>query len=200
MGALTDSDVKALSELVQASAARVARRYDCVAVEDVAQEMWLWACENPDYVQHKIEDHTGILSLNFYRVGMTYADKEWKESVPGDWRDQYRYSRMEVARILPLALDPTSIPGLSSGALHDGPSSKSDPAYGGGMLASIMDVRIAFGKLSLTDQDYLSACVEYDLDWPRVAPLFGLLETSAYAKYMTILDRMVTRHLGRRDD
>jgi hypothetical protein len=199
MATLTDAEVRDLADLVEVSAHRVARRYDCVSQEDVAQEIWLWACENPDYIRAKMTDHTGILALNFYRAGMTYADREWKELVPGDWRDQYTYSRMEVSRLLPLALNPATTPGLS-GQLHDGPSSKSDPAYGGGMLASIVDVRIAYRKLSLTDQDFLSACVEYDLDWIRIAPLFGLAENSAYAKYMRILDRMVTRHLGRKDD
>jgi hypothetical protein len=117
-----------------------------------------------------------------------------------DWRDDYNYSRPEVARLLPVALDPESIPGLSGGELHDGPSAKSDPAYGGGMLASLIDVRSAYAKLSDADQQYVLTCVGLDQNWDQIAATTGLLASSAYAKWMRILDRMVTRHLGRKTD
>lgn len=201
MAALTDADVQTLAETVERQAKRVARRYDCVDAEDVAQEMWLWMVEHADYIRQQIDgDHMGIIAIGLYRAGMAYADKEWKELVPGDWRDQYTYSRPEVARLLPLALAGDYVPGLSGGGLHDGPGNKNDPAYGGGLLASVMDVRIAFDRLSPNDQIFLSICVDYDLDWPRIAMEVGTQENSCYAKYMRILDRLVTRHLGRADD
>jgi hypothetical protein len=199
MDTLTDADVQALAETVDRQAKRVARRYDCVDAEDVAQEMWLWMVEHAEWVRDKLENHSGIIALALYRAGMIYADKEWKELVPGDWRDQYTYSRPEVARLLPIALGDDESLALPGGGLHDGPSHKSDPAYSGGLLASVLDIRIAYGKLSTEDQAYLATCVDLDMAWDRVAAEFGLAGNSAYAKYMRILDRMVTRHLGRRD-
>lgn len=202
MATLTDAEVRTLTATVDRTAERIAQRYDSIEADDVAQEMWLWMLDaGADYVRTCIDnDHMGRLARAVYHAGIRYAEREWKASLPYDWRDQYNYTRMEVARLLPMALNNDEIPGLSKGDLHDGPSSKSDPAYGGGMLASLMDVRIAFTKLSDADQIFLGVCVDYDLDWPRVAAEFSLLENSAYAKYMRILDRMVTRHLGRKDD
>jgi hypothetical protein len=93
-----------------------------------------------------------------------------------------------------------TIPGLSGGGLHDGPSAKTDPAYGGGMLASIVDVRVAFAKLSESDQQFVTLVVGFDSQWDTIAVHTGMQGNSAYAKFMRILDRMVTRHLGRKRD
>lgn len=202
MAALTDADVKALAETVERAAKRLGKRYDTIPPDDIAQEIWLWMLDTgADYVRRCIDtDQAHLLGKAAYHAGVRYAEKEWRASLPYDWRDQYVYSRPEVARLLPLALNPAETPGLSGTGLHDAPASRSDPAYGGGLLASIIDVRMAFDKLSANDQIFLGTCVDYDLDWPRIAVEFGTQENSAYAKYMRILDRMVTRHLGRKDD
>jgi hypothetical protein len=198
MATLTEGDVHKLTDTVEQIAGRIARRYDTVAKEDIAQEIWVWALEHVDYVHRFVAaPDQSVLTKSLYHAGLRYAEKEWKAGLPYDWRDQYEYTRPEVARLLPLALDESLIPGLSGGGLHDGPSHKADPALGGGLLASLIDVRVAYSKLSDSDQAYLADVVGLDHDWVRISSMYGLQENSAYAKYMRILDRMVTRHLGR---
>jgi hypothetical protein len=202
--------------LVEATAKRVAARYVGIEADDVTQEVWMWWLTKGDkYVQaykadlaraegesnrEAVRQVKALMGRSVNNAAVRYCEKERKATLGYDWRDDYTYTRPEVARLLPLALDPSTIPGLSGGGLHDGPSAKSDPAYGGGMLASIADVRSAFGKLSPSDQDYVKLVVQLDTQWDIIASHLGLQANSAYAKYMRILDRMVTRHLGRAKD
>jgi DNA-directed RNA polymerase specialized sigma24 family protein len=194
MAALTDVDRQ-----IQSAARKVAARYG-LDPEDVAQEVYVYALQKPMVQTYLDEGHTGRLAKLFYNAAVDYCEREKRATLGYDWRDDYTYTRPEVDRLLPLALDPTTIPGLSGGALHDGPSAKSDPAYGGGMLASIVDVRAAFGKLGEPDRGYLVLCCALDKDWERIGSGTGMQANSAYARYMRILDRMVTRHLGRKTD
>jgi hypothetical protein len=202
MAVLTDAEVQVLRRIVDAQAAIVARRYEGINAEDVGQEVWVAFLDGDAATVSKYlaAGHEGKIAKVAYSAAIRYCEKERKSTLGYDWRDDYTYSRPEVARLLPLALDPTAIPGLSGSALHDGPSVRSDPAYGGGMLASIVDVRVAYEKLSDEDQQFLMLCVGFDQAWEYVGLHTGLQPNSAYAKYMRILDRMITRHLGRKVD
>jgi hypothetical protein len=212
IGEPTEPDI----QLVNQAAGFIARRYDRIEAEDVAQEVWVWWLgKGKDVIARYREEvdiamNAGDSSLALaiqarmvkavQNAAVNYCERERKANLGYDWRDDYNYSRPEVARILPLALDPSTIPGLSGGGLHDGPSAKSDPAYGGGMLASIVDVRAAFAKLSGDDQEFMRLCVALDSKWDTIGVHLGIQPNSAYAKYYRILDRMVTRHLGRVKD
>lgn len=205
MAVLTDADRRDIAPRIESVTKQVHPRYAAIMdVNDMAQQLWVWLLGEAEGVKalerYQREQNAPLLATQLRNAAMSYGEGERRANLGYDWRDDYTYSRPEVARLLPLALDPTAIPGMSGSGLHDGPSAKSDPAYGGGMLASIVDVRTAFAKLSGEDQSYLITCVGYDNDWPKVAVFTGLGEKSAYAKYMRILDRMVTRHLGRVTD
>jgi len=198
--------------LVDKQARSVATRYPHIDHEDVAQEVWCWwygagaagVAKYKELMQDRDEKIAAEAKRKLTRAitnaAVNYCERERKANLGYDWRDDYNYSRPEVARLLPLALDPATIPGLSGGGLHDGPSAKADPAYGGGMLASIVDVRTAYGKLSADDQEYVKLCIALDSKWDAVGIHLGIQANSAYAKYMRILDRIVTRHLGRVTD
>lgn len=189
-----------LGEIAQRQARTVAPRYG-MDPQDVEQEVWLYALEAQAQVRKYLDaGHNGRVAKMFYNAAVKFCEREKRANLGYDWRDDYNYSRPEVARLLPLALDPATIPGMQGGALHDGPSSRSDPAYGGGMLASLVDVRTAFGKLSEPDQEFIKLAVALDSNWNAVGVHLGMQPNSAYAKYMRILDRMVTRHLGRKTD
>lgn len=202
MAAFTEAEIDTLNRIVGQQADTVARRYSGIAVEDVRQEVWVSFLDGSlaQVRKYLTAGHEGRIAKVAYSAAVRYCERERKANLGYDWRDDYTYSRPEIARLLPLALDPSTIPGLSGGGLHDGPSAKSDPAYGGGMLASLVDVRSAYGKLSDEDQRFLTIAVAFDSDWERVAVNTGLQPNSAYAKYMRIIDRMITRHLGRKVD
>lgn len=202
MEALT---VTYLSPIVDAQAKRVAARYEGVEVEDLAQEVWVWIVEqsSPALVAYVAQDQKGAVTRSIYNAAVNWCEADRKRKLRSqglDWRDEYTYSRPEVARLLPLALDSQAVPGLSGTGLHDAPSAKSDPAYGGGMLASLIDVRSAYNKLSDADQAFVLTVIGLDSNWNDIAATTGVQANSAYAKWMRILDRMVTRHLGRKTD
>lgn len=192
-----------ISDLIPQIADHLGDQYRGITeADDIAQEIHLWALTGGRAAVNKYvtEGDERLIRYHLRNAGARYCEKERRASLGYDWRDDYSYSRPEVARILPLALDPSTIPGLSGGGLHDGPSAKSDPAYGGGMLASIVDVRVAFSKLSESDQAFVQSVVDNDLDWDAIGEHHELQSNSAYQKWMRILDKMVTKHLGRRDD
>lgn len=198
MAELTETEIK----MVQRQGKAVAARYE-QDPDDVTQEIWVWWFgEGANYVAKcRQSDERTKLYKAAYNAAIRYCEKERKATLGYDWRDDYRYTRPEVQRILPLALDPEYIPNLAGGGLNDEPASPKDPACGGSLLASIVDVRNAFVQLSDSDAAYLiTAVVKHDHDWAAVSAETGLKESSAYAKYMTILDRMVTRHLGRNNE
>jgi DNA-directed RNA polymerase specialized sigma24 family protein len=203
MAEVTAADYHAFSGNVETQARTVASRYG-FDWEDVAQEIWLYLCSGTvieslrKFAQD--DESSGRVNRVLYTAAVRYCEDERKRTLGYDWRDEYNYSRPEVARLLPLALDPSTIPGLAGGGLHDGPSAKSDPAYGGGMLASIVDVRVALGRLSESDREYVKLVVALDSKWETVALHTGVKANSAQAKFYRILDRMVTRHLGRKVD
>lgn len=205
MASLTEAEVSVLVPIVESEAKRVAGRYDGVEAEDLTQELWVWIMEksSPALAKYANEGQHGALARSVYGAAVKWCERDKKRRLAEqgiNWRDQYTYSRPEVARLLPLALDPASVPGMSGQQLHDGPSAKSDPAYGGGLLASIVDVRTAFSALSESDQKFVGVVIGLDTNWEDISRTTGLKQNSAYAKWMRILDRMVTRHLGRKTD
>lgn len=205
MASITASEAETLDPIISRQSEIVAKRYDGVEAEDLAQEVWVWVVEeaSPALLGYLADGHLGRLTKSVYNAAVKWCERDRKRRLKEagiDWRDEYNYTRPEVAKLLPLALDPATIPGLCGGDLHDGPASKSDPAYGGGMLAGIVDVRAAFSRLSGPDQDFVQIVVGLDSNWNDIAATTGLRAQSAYAKWMRILDRMVTRHLGRKTD
>lgn len=205
MAEFTEDEVVRLDDTIRKQATKIAERYDGIEADDLAQEVWTWVLEesSPALKRYLAEGNLAPLSVSIRHAAVRVCEKDKKRRLAEqgyNWRDEYTYTRPEVARLLPVALDPIAVPGLSGGGLHDGPSSQSDPAYGGGMLASLIDVRTAFDKLSSGDQGFALTVVGFDLRWDDIAHATGLKPESAYAKWMRILDRMVTRHLGRRTD
>lgn len=205
MASITDDQAAYLAPIVESQTRKVAERYEGVEPEDLAQEVWVWIVEesSPALLLYVAEEQAGRAVRAIYNAAVKWCERDRKRRLAEqgiNWRDQYNYSRSEVARLLPLALDPGAIPGFAGRDLHDGPSAKSDPAYGGGMLASIIDVRSAFLKLSESDQKFVGIVIGLDTNWDHISATTGLKAQSAYAKFMRILDRMVTRHLGRKTD
>jgi hypothetical protein len=205
MAVFTEAEAAGLQIIFGRQAEKVAARYEGVDPDDLAQEIWVWALsEGAERIRGYLEaGHEGRLTQAAYYEAVAWCESEKKRLLAAqgyNWRDDYTYTRPEVARLLPLALDPATVPGLSGGQLHDGPAAKTDPAHGGGMLASLIDIRTAFAKLSDGDQAFVLTVVGLDARWADIAATTGIKAESAYAKWMRILDRMVTRHLGRKTD
>ena len=205
MEALTEKEAKDLDPIVRSQAERVAKRYDGVDPDDLAQEVWLWIVEesSPALREYVANGQHGRLTKSLYNAAVKWceADRKRKLRAEGiDWRDEYNYSRPEVGRLLPMALDYGAVPGLTGRDLTGQPGGKTDPAYHNDQLAALIDIRGAFGKLSGPDQDFVRVVIGLDTKWDQISNCTGLKTTSAYAKYMRILDRMVTRHLGRKTD
>ena len=205
MEALTRTEIDYLTPIVEAQAKRVAARYEGIETDDLAQEVWVWLVEesSPALRGYVAADQAGRVAKSLYNAAVTWCERDRKRKLREagiDWRDEYNYSRPEVARLLPMALDYGAIPALAGRELSDMPGAKADPAYSNDILASLIDVRNAFGALSGADQDYVRVVIGLDSNWSDIAACTGVQANSAYAKWMRILDRMVTRHLGRKVD
>lgn len=205
MATLTADEVELLTPTVKAQCRKVAARYQGVDTDDLEQEVWVWMLSDaaPSFYDYIQRGEIGRATKSIYNAAVKWCERDRHRQLAAaglDWRDEYNYTRPEVARLLPAALDTGQAPGMSGAALHDGPSAKSDPAVGGDLLAGVVDVRMAYAKLSEADQQFIQVVVGLNSEWEQIASTSGLKASSAYAKYMRILDRMVTRHLGRRTD
>jgi hypothetical protein len=101
-------------DLTARVADQVGRRFaDIVERDDVYQELWVWLLEpkGRKYTERWLaEGQQGKLARALYNAGREYVERERRAQLGMDWRDEYRYSRPEVSRLLPFALDPDYAP------------------------------------------------------------------------------------------
>jgi hypothetical protein len=116
VASLTDTEIETLVPIVELQAKRVAARYEGTEADDLAQDVWVWIAEesSPALRDYIATGHIGRLAKSVYNAAVNKCEKDRKAALRElgiDWRDDYNYSRPEVARLLPVALDPESIPG-----------------------------------------------------------------------------------------
>lgn len=127
----------------QAAAVSLQRTYG-IHRDDIAQEMYVWMLSHgPKVIEFRSKPG---LYTTLIRLGVKYCRKEWRASgAPHpDELIQQRYSRKALKGLIPLAL--TTDLGQLSPAL-EGPGGGGDPATGGDLLASLVDVRRALKAL-----------------------------------------------------
>jgi hypothetical protein len=112
MAALTESELHEFMAGPVMDAARrqagiVADRYAGIEQQDVEQEIWVWFYGDGKRKAQRLVLKGDIAPVEkaFYNAAVDYCERERKASLGYDWRDDYNYSRPEVARLLPLALD-----------------------------------------------------------------------------------------------
>lgn len=115
--------------------------------DDVTQELWLWAHKK----QARIEENMGKDSFQpWLRTSLRNAARDYIASTrqsSGSLLDQEWYNQGQIKELLPAVWDDDYL--LGSGNQSETKiSGGGDPSTGGNWLASCMDVRSAYKKLS----------------------------------------------------
>lgn len=146
---------KRIEWCVLRAAAPIYRRYkDHVHMEDVRQELWLWALGHKDTTRELLGRSDGFLVRRLRSVAERYARREKAARGGYSPADECFYSLTQIANLLPEALDPTS---AGSGAAGSKVSGTSETYME--WETSIADIRGAVAKLQPEPRGRLSQWV-----------------------------------------
>jgi DNA-directed RNA polymerase specialized sigma subunit len=157
----------ALPNLIKGAAHSVARRYrHYTTAADLSQELYAFVLSRTDQLNKELVEAESIsneeykwqqrkISARLRRAAERAARKE-KASMSGYLAaDEYFYDTTQIAQLLPAALQFDNEGALLVEQLDDAPRAPKAPAEGGNLLAMVVDVRAAYDKLELDDQQLL---------------------------------------------
>lgn len=178
--------------VVRGKAREVARHYPGLLEHtDLEQEIALWWYSvSPDVLHAYLQDD-GLSRLRraFFRVARDYAEKQRRTQGGPDTFVQSRYSAAEVGAMLPVALDPDGIPEHRA-VDESGRASKGNVAWGGNLLASLIDVRRALATLTAEDREFLYLVDLHRSGWEPIGSHYGIDPDSARRRHARIASRM----------
>lgn len=150
----------------------VARRYRNYGVEfdDASQEIYLWLLDGGEKKVRrwlsKSPQQTTRVYMSMLDVAMSYAEQEKALRAGYDVDDVFWYTPSLIEGLLPLALDesfaPEDINELEQ--LGGGKRKAKQPAEGGNLLATVLDIRRALEGTKLVP--YFTACDADHPSWP----------------------------------
>lgn len=149
-----------VASLVGSVTKNVYRRYRRWATwNDIAQEQWLWLCANPDKALDLMEVSETQLWTKLRAVAERYARKEKAATAGYREEDEYFYTIVRIAELLPDALDPAA-------TTPKVPVETRSVADFGWMEweTGIADVRAALAQLPATQRAVLTDCHVHGID------------------------------------
>jgi len=155
-------------DLASAVAATIQRRYkNYVERDDVRQECMTWAVSRNAYIieqmmepdEEKRKHNESRVAYQMKRVAERYARKEKASKSGYQTSDEVYYETAKLGQLLPFVIasvvDGTVLEQVQQ-MIQDGqPKGKSSPSEGGGLLASLIDIKQGYLKLSVDDRTIL---------------------------------------------
>lgn len=157
----------ALPNLIKGASHSVARRYrHYTTAADLSQELYIFAFNRAAQLNDELTEAEANgkeeykwqqrkISARLRRAAERAARKE-KASASGYLAaDEYFYDTTQIAQLLPAALQFDAEGALLVEHIDEGPRAPKAPAEGGNLLAMVIDIRAAYEKLELDDQQLL---------------------------------------------
>lgn len=155
-------------ELVPAVASTIHRRYKSyVEKDDIKQECMTWAVTRSGYIHEQMSEpnqeirshNESRIAYQMRRVAERYARREKASKSGYQTSDEVYYETAKLGQLLPFVIasvvDGTVLEQVQQ-MIQDGqPKGKSSPAEGGGLLATLIDIKQSFLKLDIQDQTIL---------------------------------------------
>ncbi len=160
------SDTLDVQQVIEVTATRVARGYsDIVERDDLIQEGWVWVLSNETEVnKFKSNPNAGggahSLGQRLNRAMERYCRAEKSARGGYEVEDDVYFSPALIGLVLPSVLKDDPVPPVQQGERI---ANTSDPAEGGNWLATYLDVKQAWLKADLTDQQR-QLLIDYHLD------------------------------------
>lgn len=200
--------VEATQQPLDVAAVIGAQAYACklrypgiVEQEDLEQEAWVWVLEHPDRVKEREE--TEDSSLGAYRLGQdlwkvmdAYARREKAQRAGYQPEDEIFISDAVINVVLPSVLKGDPTPPEREG---ERVANTSDPAEGGGWLATYMDVKIAWEKADLTgrQRDLLVSYYRDGYTQAQVADALGVSQQTVAKRLKYARGKLIEKLGGR---
>jgi len=178
----SNTDVLDVESVIQSQAWATAVRYPGLAEkEDLAQEAWTWVLEHPAKIeqyrqQENVRFAAHALGQDVWKVMERYARRE--KAARGGYQedDEIFISDAVISVVLPSVLKGDPTPPVRDG---ERVANTSDPAEGGGWLATFMDIKLAWERADLTgpQRDLMVSYYRDGVTQTEIADALGIGQT-----------------------
>lgn len=157
----------AIPDLIKGAAHSVARRYrHYTTAADLSQDLFVFALSRATQLNEELTEAEGNskeeykwvqrkVAARLRRAAERSARKEKAARSGYLAADEYFYDTTQIAQLLPAALQFEQEGALLVDQIEEGPKAPKAPAEGGNLLAMVVDIRTAYDKLELDDQQML---------------------------------------------
>ncbi len=187
-----------IEPLVERAARNTVRKWPSyVTVDDVAQEIWLWAYGRQKSIMNLMrrEEWEGQVYSTMLKAASTAAKKEDQAVNDYSEDDTYTYSRPVIENLLDSAFNYNDWQSFST--FGDGqPHAKGQVNETGDLMAMLSDVKAALAEIKVQYRDvlYLRHCMQYSFD--QISELIGITESGARKRHGAAVNALRDR-LGR---
>jgi DNA-directed RNA polymerase specialized sigma24 family protein len=173
-----------MTPLVERAAVTTVNKWPSyVSVEDVQQELWLWAYEKQASVEkaQKIDGWEAKVYSTMLKVASATASKEDQNANGYTKDDTYVYSVAVIEVLLESAFEYEDW--QSFGSHGDGqPRAKGQVNETGDMIAMLSDVKAAMAEISESHREVLFYRYGLHLKWEDVGVYFGIGKQAAQSR------------------
>jgi RNA polymerase sigma factor (sigma-70 family) len=182
-------------QIIDITAKQTARKWNTVEYEDLQQELMLWYYENMEnimkYREHELGE--GKFRVAVTRAALKYALNETKHVNKQRIEDGYSYTTDNIENALPFHYEnmmeslTTSVMEnpITGGAIKDG----HDTDYGKALVI-MLDLSIAYSKLSQEEQETLELRYRDELTLKEMATIFNISPEGVRIKVNRIISKL----------
>ena len=196
MGTLNWERIEPWDYIVISVASEYHRKYDMVELEDIKQELYGWFIEHPnkldDWEAIGKKDAKNLIYRSLRNQALDYCQKWKAKSIGYEVSDLFYYEPEMVEALLPAVLrgEFTVMPILNLGKTGKPPA----PAEGGNLMAMMVEINLAYDKLSTEDRTVLFLKYAESLDFGGIASEMGIgSEDAARMRHNRAIKKLITR-------
>jgi DNA-directed RNA polymerase specialized sigma24 family protein len=172
------------------------RKYDMVELEDIKQSLYEWFLEHPNKLNEweaiGSKDAKNLIYRSLRNQALDYC-QYWKaKSIGYEVSDLFYYEPVMVEALLPTILrdDFTVMPVLNLGKTGRPPA----PSEGGNMMVMMIEIHLAYNKLSIEDKRVLFYKYAESLDYASIAKEMDLgSEDAVRMRHNRAIKKLITR-------
>ena len=157
--------------IVISVAAEYHKKYNMVELDDIKQSLYEWFVSHPrklaEWEAVGEKDAKNLLYRSLRNQALDYCQLWKAKSIGYETSDLFYYEPTMIEALLPSILrgDVTSAPVLNLGM----PGRPPAPAEGGNLMAMMVEIKAAYGKLSIEDKSILFLKYAESLDYASIA-------------------------------
>jgi DNA-directed RNA polymerase specialized sigma24 family protein len=172
------------------------KKYDMVELDDIKQSLYQWFLEHPNKLNEweaiGPKDAKNLIYRSLRNQALDYCQKWKAKSIGYEVSDLYYYEPVVIEALLPAVLrgEFSVMPVLNLGKTGRPPA----PSEGGNMMAMMVEIDKAYGKLNKDDKVVLFYKYAESLDYGDIAKEMELgSEDAARMRHNRAIKKLITR-------